>query len=186
MITRIAVLLVLIGGIIWFLWQGRNIEQEIEILEPAQLEDTAISSGESSSLVSRSMTPVVVETAKVTTQAATPRTVTTPITVQDVSQEDLDRAPFFIDAHVRVYLYEWDIDASHLVLPEGNISFEVINVGQFSHDFAIEGVQNFGKVRPGEVRVFAAKLGAGDFAFISPRDEDKGHVMVQDFSVVGY
>jgi len=88
-----------------------------------------------------------------------------------------------ISSRVRVYLYEWGIDLSASDVGSGNIGFEVINNGQFSHHFAIRGVQDFGKILPGEIAVFSAKLGEGKFELYSPRDIDVEKGMKETLSV---
>jgi len=79
---------------------------------------------------------------------------------------------------VKVFLYEWGIDISQKEIFPGNIVFEVNNNGTFSHDFAIQGVKNFGKVIPGETQTFSYRiLGAGEYVLLSPRERDMGKGM---------
>ena len=85
---------------------------------------------------------------------------------------------------VKVYLYEYGIDISNKELNQGKIVFTVNNNGNFSHDFAIRGVRNFGKIRPGEIRTFEAVLGAKEFEIYSARTIDQGKGMTETFVVV--
>jgi hypothetical protein len=79
---------------------------------------------------------------------------------------------YAFDSRLKVYLYEWGIDISSTAVLPGNIEFEVVNNGQFTHHFSIKEVQNFGKVLPGETRVFVARLEEGEFELFSPRNID--------------
>ncbi len=88
-----------------------------------------------------------------------------------------------VDAVVRVYLYEWGMDLSASEIPSGNIGFEVVNNGQFSHHFAIRDVQNFGKIVPGEIRTFSARLNSGEFELYSPRNIDVENGMSETLTV---
>jgi len=84
---------------------------------------------------------------------------------------------------VKVYLYEWEIDFSRSSVPEGTVQFEVQNNGLFSHEFALADGQNFGKVKPGETRVFEAKVSPGHCRAYSPKDIDVQNDMGEDFVV---
>jgi len=85
---------------------------------------------------------------------------------------------------VKVYLYEWNIDMSQKNIPVGNIIFEVQNNGRFTHDFTVSNIKDFGKIRPGETRVFSAKVKAGDYEIYSERGKDEEYGMNEEFSVV--
>lgn len=87
------------------------------------------------------------------------------------------------ETKIKVYLYEWDIDLSQKAIPSGTVVFEVHNTGNFTHDFAIQGGQNFGKVRPNETRVFSAQLKNGKYALYSERGKDAENNMVEDFVI---
>lgn len=103
---------------------------------------------------------------------------------REEEKEEMSLAePFFLDAKIRVYLYEWGIDLSESTVPAGNIGFEVVNSGQFSHHFAIRGVKSFGKVVPGETVMFAAPLQGGTFELYSPRNIDVERGMKETFRV---
>ncbi len=90
---------------------------------------------------------------------------------------------YSFDSRVRTYLYEWDIDFSEGSVPAGNIAFEITNNGQFAHYFSIKDVADFGKVVPGETRVFTIKLDEGEFEIYSPRDIDISNRMRKTFRV---
>lgn len=90
-------------------------------------------------------------------------------TVQAPTEKPTD---YTFDSRLKVYLYEWGIDLSSTNVLPGNVEFEVVNNGQFTHHFSVKGVQNFGKVLPGETRVFQASLGEGEFELLSPRNID--------------
>jgi len=90
---------------------------------------------------------------------------------------------YSFDSRVRTYLYEWDIDFSEGSVPAGNIAFEITNNGQFAHYFSIKDVADFGKVVPGETRVFTIKLDEGEFEIYSPRDIDISNKMRKTFRV---
>ena len=81
------------------------------------------------------------------------------------------------DQFVKVYLYEWQIDASKKEIFAGKVTFEVQNTGQFSHDFGIKGVRNFGKIIPGATRTFVVSLGSGDFEIYSDKKRDRENGM---------
>ncbi|MCF7830884.1 hypothetical protein K9M41_02725 [Candidatus Gracilibacteria bacterium] len=94
-----------------------------------------------------------------------------------------DVPEYFFDTKVRTYLYEWNIDFSQNDVSPGNIAFEVTNNGQFTHYFSIKDVADFGKVVPGETRVFTVRLEEGEFEFYSPRDIDMNNRMSETFRV---
>lgn len=79
--------------------------------------------------------------------------------------------------NVTIYLYEWGIDVSDKSIQAGTVSFTVKNNGHFSHNFVVKGVKDFGKILPGETKVFdAVCLQAGDFELVSDKavDLEKG------------
>ena len=84
---------------------------------------------------------------------------------------------------VKVYLYEYEIDLSSKNIPAGTIIFKVQNTGNFSHDFAIIGLGNYGKIRPGEQRSFSAVIGPGTYEIHSPRRKDVMANMSENFFV---
>jgi len=91
---------------------------------------------------------------------------------KSVEEIPMSTQPFVLDTKIKVYLYEWGVDVSQSVVPAGNIGFEVINSGQFSHHFAIRGVKDFGKIIPGATVLFSAPLTEGQFELYSPRNID--------------
>lgn len=81
---------------------------------------------------------------------------------------------------VKVYLYEWGIDVSSETVPAGNIMFYVENNGKFSHEFAVVGKKNFGKVLPGEGAIFLAEnMDAGNYVLSSPKKVDQQNGMLE-------
>ncbi len=86
---------------------------------------------------------------------------------------------------VRAYVYEWGIDLSNASIPNGTVTFEVMNTGKFSHDFRIKEIANFGgKVRPGEVQEFTVNLRNGDYVAYSERGKDGERGLRENFQVV--
>jgi len=86
---------------------------------------------------------------------------------------------------MKVFLYDFGIDFSQKTgIPAGEITFVVNNNGNFSHDFSIRGVEDFGKVRPGETRIFSAELVAGEFEVFSGRGQDENRGMNEVIEVV--
>lgn len=85
---------------------------------------------------------------------------------------------------IKIFLYEWELDISDRTIPEGKILFEVHNDGWFSHDFAIKGGENFGKVFPGEVAFFLTDhLEKGEYEVYSPKLVDQMHNIAENFIV---
>jgi hypothetical protein len=84
---------------------------------------------------------------------------------------------------MKVFLYDFDIDVSQKEISAGKINFEVLNNGRFAHDFAISGLRNFGKVRPGEIKTFSAFLNAGKIEIYSARNQDAEYGMVENIIV---
>lgn len=111
-----------------------------------------------------------------------------PSTTPIESKEIADPTPVAsiipnIETKIKVYLYEWDIDLSQKAIPSGTVIFEVHNTGRFTHDFAIRGVDNFGKVRPNETRVFSTRIRGGKYMLYSERGKDAEKNMVEDFVI---
>ena len=75
-------------------------------------------------------------------------------------------------SEITVYLFEGGFDLSTSNISAGNITFNVRNDGRMSHEFAIEGVRDFGRVLPGEMKAFTVGLQAGDYELFSPRAVD--------------
>jgi hypothetical protein len=83
-----------------------------------------------------------------------------------------------------VYLYEWGIDLSDKDIMAGRVNFTVMNNGQFSHNFVVNGVRDFGKILPGETKKFAnVYLSAGEFVIISDKAIDEAKGMKEALSV---
>ena len=74
---------------------------------------------------------------------------------------------------VTVYLFDGGIDISNSIVSEGTVSFFVRNDGRLSHDFSIEGKEDFGRIVPGESQTFVVDLSAGEYTVFSPRDVDQ-------------
>lgn len=77
------------------------------------------------------------------------------------------------NSSVIVYLFDGGIDISNSIIPEGTVSFLVRNDGRLSHDFSIEGKDDFGRIVPGESKTFVVDLSAGEYEIFSPRDIDQ-------------
>ncbi len=77
------------------------------------------------------------------------------------------------NSEVIVYLFDGGIDISNSIIPEGTVSFLVRNDGRLSHDFSIEGKEDFGRIVPGESKTFVLDLSAGKYRIFSPRDIDQ-------------
>ncbi|MCF7812254.1 hypothetical protein K9M59_01480 [Candidatus Gracilibacteria bacterium] len=150
-------------------------EETQETEDQMQESDTETSEEESSTEDSTPMETSSEESSESEQTEETPSE-TPPTTMEsgEVPAEEEPRQPlvYAIDSKVKVYLYEWGIDLSQQNILPGNVEFEVVNNGQFTHHFAIEGVNDFGKVRPGEARVFTTQLLSGSFDIYSPRNID--------------
>ncbi len=113
--------------------------------------------------------------------------VVAPVPMGEQEKENKGASDALVDmgtnSRVRVYLYEWGIDLSTSNVLPGNVGFEVINNGQFTHHFAVRGIKSFGKVLPGQVAVFWVKLSEGKFELYSPRDIDVARGMKETLSV---
>ena len=57
-----------------------------------------------------------------------------------------------------VYMYDFEIDLSTKTFPAGDITFTVKNSGLFAHQFAIEGVKNYGLVGRDATEVFTVRI----------------------------
>jgi len=121
-----------------------------------------------------------VEKAAVPVKTSTQAFVAAPVAAPDPVEEQQVALP---TTKVKVYLYEWNIDFSRSAIPEGTVQFEVQNNGIFSHHFALDGGDNFGKVKPGETRVFETTVEPGTFRIYSPREIDQEHNMDENFIV---
>jgi hypothetical protein len=74
---------------------------------------------------------------------------------------------------VKVYLFDGGMDISTSVIPEGYVTFLVRNDGRMSHDFSVEGIQDFGRIVPGSVHTFELKVAEGEYVLFSPRELDQ-------------
>lgn len=74
---------------------------------------------------------------------------------------------------VTVYLFDGGMDVSNSTISEGTVSFLVRNDGRISHDFSIEGLEDFGRIVPGKAQTFVVDLSAGEYRIFSPRDIDQ-------------
>ncbi len=74
---------------------------------------------------------------------------------------------------ITVYLYEGGFDLSNFTASAGTINFNVRNDGRMSHEFAVEGIEDFGRVVPGESKTFTLTLRAGEYELFSPRAVDQ-------------
>ncbi len=156
-----------------------NVTEETTPTEEVALEETTPAVEETAPVVeanTEEVAPVVetqpvVETAPVvttTTPVAQP-TVETPAKVYDQVMAARAEAPA---SEVYVYLYEWEVDMLNDVVPSGDVTFVVHNSGIFTHDFSLDGVTNFGKVKPGYTREFNINLAPGMYDIVSPREQD--------------
>ena len=88
-------------------------------------------------------------------------------------------------SEMKVYLYDFGIDVSSKQVRAGKVIFTVQNNGKFSHNFAIAGRQSFGKVVPGETKVFSANFDRiGEFEILSDRARDLERNMRETFLVI--
>lgn len=81
--------------------------------------------------------------------------------------------PGGLSSKVTVYLFDGGIDISNSIIPEGTVSFFVRNDGRLSHDFSIEGKEDFGRIVPGTPQTFVVDLPAGEYTIFSSRDVDQ-------------
>ena len=58
-------------------------------------------------------------------------------------------------------------------IPAGHVTFTVRNDGRVSHDFSVEGVEDFGRITPGSMHTFELDLSAGEYILSSPRELDQ-------------
>ncbi len=193
MAKRIIILILVFLGV-FFIWKSKNVTTPEETPTSVETEETksetlldklkdeakeVVEEPSSSAEASEDKEEVASPTEEL--PVYTPpkrRTVTEPVTPRTPV------APSGRKTTVKVYLYEWGVDISSKEIPSGQIAFEVQNNGRFSHDFAISGVKNFGKVRPGEVQVFTTNLRTGNFTVYSERGKDDEKGMEEDFSVI--
>ena len=132
-------------------------------------------------------------TEKETTSETIPAEVLTPSTPIENNSEEIEKPgvqnpnididEMVYDQITKVYLYEWNIDIHNATLAPGKVQFEVYNNGRRSHKFGILGVQDFGKIKPGEKRVFATTLNEGEFSIYSSIEVDQEQGMIENFTV---
>ena len=77
------------------------------------------------------------------------------------------------ESKVKVYLFEGGVDLSVSTIPAGHVTFTVRNDGRVSHDFSVEGVEDFGRITPGSEHTFELNLSAGEYVLSSPRELDQ-------------
>ena len=73
---------------------------------------------------------------------------------------------------VKVYMFDGSFDFSQKDIPAGAVTFTVTNHGRVSHNFGIEGVQEFGKVKPNETKTFTAVVASGEYHVHSSNSRD--------------
>lgn len=76
-------------------------------------------------------------------------------------------------SEVTVYLFDGGMDISNSIIPEGHVTFLVRNDGRVSHDFSIEGMEDFGRIVPGSSVSIEVDLLEGEYELFSPRDIDR-------------
>lgn len=165
MLKRLIILGLIIGGAYWFISQdveekGKAVEEEVVVSEEIDVAETE---------------NLEVKTEKVETASS----------ISVIPQKaPTKRVSFTNKTDIKVFLYEWGIDFSSAEIPVGNISFAVQNNGKFSHNFSIGGVRDFGKVVPGETKIFNVTLRAGSFEAYSDKRDDYEKNVRQAFQVV--
>jgi len=85
---------------------------------------------------------------------------------------------------VKVYLYEFNIDISKKEIPAGEVVFEVINSGNFTHEFSIRAKKDFGKILPKEKKKFSIYLSGGEFEIFSKKKGDVRNNMKEKIFVI--
>lgn len=123
-----------------------------------------------------------VATSTVPEEPTTPATPPAPATV--TTPTETPEPPSGKVSQIKIFLYEWGIDISEKQFPTGMIIFEVHNSGEFSHEFAIKGGSNFGKVRPGDTQYYSANLLPGIYEIYSPKTVDMERGMIESFQVL--
>ena len=112
----------------------------------------------------RKIKPVVlIQTASISTRELQPA-------IKVVSTQEATITTTTTD--VTVYLYEGGFDLSTSTVSAGTIKFNVRNDGRMSHEFAVEGIEDFGRVVPGEMKTFTLNLREGEYELFSPREVD--------------
>ena len=82
-------------------------------------------------------------------------------------------SPAEITTEITIYLFDGGFDISKSVITEGTVIFNVRNDGVMPHEFAVEGIKDFGRVSPKESKVFTLNLGEGEYELFSPRVVDQ-------------
>jgi hypothetical protein len=93
--------------------------------------------------------------------------------ISETTEEIETILPVDSSSNVTVYLFDGGMDISNSIISEGTVSFLVRNDGRVSHDFSIEGLQDFGRIVPGKAQTFVVDLSAGEYRIFSPRDIDQ-------------
>jgi hypothetical protein len=101
------------------------------------------------------------------------KNVVVPVSETQTQTEPETIIPGGASSKVTVYLFDGGIDISNSIVSEGTVSFLVRNDGRLSHDFSIEGKEDFGRIVPGKTQTFVVDLPAGEYVVFSPRDVDQ-------------
>ncbi len=201
MFKRILVLVLFLFGVFWWL-SNRNDDQtpkntDTEVVEENTSEgtestETEVSDNEEESTEGEENASeeaeVPVESGKeeANTPAETTQTETAK-TQSPVAPKTTYRPPVVpipdVQTDVKVYVYEWNMDFSKKTIPSGTVNFQVENNGRFTHDFAIKGFGNLGKVTPGQSQTFTIKLRPGTYEAFSDRRQDYERGVKGSFTV---
>ena len=90
-----------------------------------------------------------------------------------IVEKETSKFVFQEKSKVTVYLFDGGIDLSNSTIPMGHVTFTVRNDGRVSHDFSVEGVQDFGRITPGTMHTFELDLTEGEYVLSSPRELDQ-------------
>ncbi len=187
----VIIAILVVGGVLIFNKENNQIadnnktneivSEEIEAIEEVVVEDiseeSVVVEEEKEEIVEdETMEEEVIEKKEETILVPAKRVVTEIVAAKPVVPKVV--VPVVV-SEVKVYLYDFDIDISQKEVEAGKINFEVLNNGRFAHDFAIVGLKNFGKVRPGETQNFSAFLKAGETELYSNRNQDAEYGMAE-------
>ncbi len=87
---------------------------------------------------------------------------------------------------VKVHMYEWQINISKKEIQSGKVTFEVVNDGIFSHNFALSNgreEKDFGKILPGETKNFSTEVANGELTLYSSKQIDREHDLSKNITV---
>lgn len=176
LVNRLLVIAVIAFGSWFLVQQWDKVEridkyQEVEITE---ITEEIITGEETEEAIERDIYQVVIGSdpadkpvRRVKPVPTTPKAVTTK--VMEAPQPVLSNT----ESEMTVYLFDGGFDISRSAIPAGNITFNVRNDGRMAHEFAIEGIQDFGRVNPGSMNAFTINLTAGEYELFSPRAVDQ-------------